>query len=939
MFDDRDKKKARIKWVKRISLMLAGLFLTYLVVGFWVVPPLLKPKLEEQLSSLLGREVTIAAITLNPLVLTATVSDLTIYELEGDPFAGFQELFVDAQLSSIINLALTAREIRMQAPFGVLRLFPENKLNIDDILAKLREPNPEQEQAAGLPPAVIERFEVIDGSVTVEDLTGKEPIQEVVAPIAFTLENLSTLKGRPGEYRFLGTGPAGGRYEVTGQLTVNPVRVQGRYATTGTPISHYWKHLKDRLSFQIIRGTMRATGHYILEIVDGQINAKLENGAFDLSDFELVQKGKEEVLIALPTFAVKGIHADLQAREITVGTIQTADAQIKTWLGAEGTLAPLNLFLPDLERFMEKKASHGGEPETAPGEAWRVMLKKMELTNWGLAFEDRTLTKPAEISVDDIHVVVEDLSNKKDTQATVGMAMQINRAGHVKIHGTAGIDPLKADLQVASEKIALKPFQPYVDDAVNARIEAGTTRSKGRIQYLGQDARPTIRYKGDFSVDGLKIQDRVQTEDFITMAQFKADGIVLELLPNKLLTSHVLIDRPRARVTIDRNGVVNVVNAFRPVETKEEEEKNLLQRVVSFLILQFKGPIEMNIDRVQLENLAADFVDGSISPTYSTHVEITEGSVKGLSSDPAVLADFKIEGRIDPAATFGGTGRMNPMSARQYSKADVSLKDFDLKPVSPYSGKFVGYNIDKGTLHLDLKYQVEDDQVNGNNVIYIDQLKLGEKVDSPHAPNLPIKLGVALLKDKKGRITVQVPVEGDVKDPRFNFGKAVQSALTGTIDDAGSDPFSTIPEIDGFKGKDLRTVAFDFGLSELQKQETQKLNALAAFLKERDPLILGIVGTADRQMDGAAILAESPAESLPGDDQASDKDTKEEPALAQAVNDERLERLAQRRAEKVSRYLIEQARVEAKRIQLKPVEIKQTPDGETGLVELFLSVE
>jgi hypothetical protein len=33
--------------------------LLYVIIGFWVVAPLLKPKLEDQLSGLLGRKVNI----------------------------------------------------------------------------------------------------------------------------------------------------------------------------------------------------------------------------------------------------------------------------------------------------------------------------------------------------------------------------------------------------------------------------------------------------------------------------------------------------------------------------------------------------------------------------------------------------------------------------------------------------------------------------------------------------------------------------------------------------------------------------------------------------------------------------------------------------------------------------------------------------------------
>ena len=81
MPNEQNKEKtmtSQINWVKRIGLILAGLFLIYLILGFWVVPLLLKPKLEEQLSRLLGRQVTIAEINLNPLVCHSGSNDLSI---------------------------------------------------------------------------------------------------------------------------------------------------------------------------------------------------------------------------------------------------------------------------------------------------------------------------------------------------------------------------------------------------------------------------------------------------------------------------------------------------------------------------------------------------------------------------------------------------------------------------------------------------------------------------------------------------------------------------------------------------------------------------------------------------------------------------------------------------------------------------------------------
>ena len=181
--------------IKKLGLIIIGLFLLYVIAGFWVVPPLLKPRLEKELSGQIGRKVTIEGIKLNPLVLSATTTNLTVYEKDGEPFAGFKELLVDAELSSIVRWAVTFKEIRMLAPFGVLKLLPDNKLNISDILTKFSQTEPAPEEEAGLPRALVSNLQVEDGKFTIENLTGAKPITETYSPITFTLTDLSTLAG------------------------------------------------------------------------------------------------------------------------------------------------------------------------------------------------------------------------------------------------------------------------------------------------------------------------------------------------------------------------------------------------------------------------------------------------------------------------------------------------------------------------------------------------------------------------------------------------------------------------------------------------------------------------------------------------------------------------------------------------------------------------
>jgi outer membrane protein OmpA-like peptidoglycan-associated protein len=944
MTKNQNENKPRFSLIKKASAILISLYVVYVIAGLWVVPPLLKPRLEEKLSDQIGRKVTLDQLKLNPFVLSATAVNLNIHAKDGEPFAGFEELFVDFQLSSIVKWAVTFKEIRVQAPFGVLRLLPDKKSNIDDILTKFSQPqpDPEPDQQSGLPPAVISKFRVIDGKFTIDDSTGAESIQQTISPITFSLDNLSTLRDRRGAYKFVGVGPNGEQYQLNGQISLNPLRIQGSYSAKGTDLKELWSHIEDQVSFRIVKGSTGTSGDYSLELIDGELNAILRNGEFEINDFQLAEKGNEKVLIALPTFSLQGISADLMNREIVIEGVKSADARIESWLAPDGTFKLQSLLLPDLQKLLGQKsgAPSDAKPETTSSSPWLVTINTIEVSNWRFVLEDRTLPEPARVSLDNIGVKVDNLSNKKDTKANVGIALQLNQAGKISINGSAGIDPLMADVKMVTERIDLKAFQAYVGTAVNAQIASGTTSSKGHILYRGKSGHPQIRYQGELSLDGLHISDRLQQKDFIKLVQFKTSGIDLDLKPNRLSAAEILFNQPYARVSIDQNGTVNVVRAFTPIEKEGQKGKeNLLQRLVDFLTLQFKGPIPMDVDLIQLLNFSADFVDESISPPYTTHLDINKGTVDGLSSDPSAQADFNIQGTIGQSATIESAGKMNPMNAFQYTQVDFALSDFDLKSVSPYSGKYIGYKIDQGKLQLKLKYLVDKNTIDGKNRIDIDQLTLGEKVESQEATDLPVALGVALLKDAGGRISLDVPVDGNIENPQFDIAQTITSALTKTVANVAKSPFSAVAQIAGFKGEDLRYIEFEPGLSELSAKATKKLAAVARLMKEKPVLTVSVEGTADRKTDGAGISGKQSQKGISGGKWRLAKTRKKDVTEDNVIDDKQLEQLAQMRARQVQTYLNTQGKIEASRVQLKPVHIKEASDRDNRRVELFLSVQ
>jgi hypothetical protein len=147
------------------------------------------------------------------------------------------------------------------------------------------------------------------------------------------------------------------------------------------------------------------------------------------------------------------------------------------------------------------------------------------------------------------------------------------------------------------------------------------------------------------------------------------------------------------------------------------------------------------------------FSDNFIKPNYSANLKKIGGTISGLSSAADSVATLELRGSYDNIAPLNVSGQINPLSAIPYLDLQADIKGIEMTSLSPYSGKYAGYAIDKGKLSLFVKYKIEKKQLTAENRIFLDQLTFGEAVDSPEATKLPVTLAVALLKNSKGRST------------------------------------------------------------------------------------------------------------------------------------------------------------------------------------------
>jgi len=829
---------------KKGAIITAILISLYGVFGFLIAPYILKSNLISGIAGQLGRNATVNEVKVNPFVLSVTVRGFEMSEPDGGRFVGFEELYVNFQLSSIFRRAYTFDEIRMLAPDGRVKVLPDGSLNFSDLLASSDPAEPPPDKSNELPPILIFRLQIEEGRLAFSDLSRPTPFEKNFFPIEITLNDFSTRKDSESLYVFTATTEESEIVRCEGNFSLNPLRSQGRFVLTGIKTRTLWEYVQDKVCFEITSGSIDLAARYDMNAGEKALHFEVINGEFKLNEFRLAEKGIDDTLISVPCFSVKGVHIDLSNKKAICASVNSNNAFFKSRFTSDGTLNYQALFAMDSSEDESKTSSETQYPSGDNSQPWRISVKELTLENYGVALEDRTLVKPMHVNLEPINLNLKNLSNQKDSQAELALTLKVNQTGTVGVKGLVGINPVSMDLSLQVARIALKSFQSYVDSVAQLELVTGTAGLDGKFQYrtLGSHG-PEMCYKGNVSIDGFEAVDRLHSEDFLKWESLLFNGLVLDIQPDKLSISEIVADQLYARVIIWPDSTLNLARIF---STQDGETTNDVDS-------EAKASIPVTIDMVRIEDASVNFSDLSLKPDFAMGIQSLNGTVRGLSSKSLARADVLLEGKVDKYAPVKITGQINPLSKDVYTDLALFLKNIELSIFTPYSGKFAGYAINKGKLSLDLKYKLSENLLVGENEIFMDQFTFGERIDSPDATTLPVRLAAALLKDREGKIDIDLPVRGDLNDPEFSYGRIVANALVNLITKIVSSPFDMLAGLIGGDGEGLSFVDFEFGSAALGTEQIRKLEQLAKGLHERPALRLEIKGVADTKHDRVAL--------------------------------------------------------------------------------------
>ena len=542
----------------------------------------------------------------------------------------------------------------------------------------------------------------------------------------------------------------------------------------------------------------------------------------NVKNIELKAKNKDIASVA--DVAIKSISFDLLKMALNIASVDVNKPKFTSELNDNGLSAVNELGFGEQSAKATKAAKHTKKVEKntenksaskSKENEFKFDVKNISVNNADIALTHLFEGEKIAHKFDNLFVKVANLSSDFSKPFDAKVAMKSSQKLNLDVDSKIKIEPLDVSAKIKLNDTNLPKYFAYAKPFLEADLASGQLESSAEISYakdIKADAKVSIK---DIRLNGKKAEKLVAFKSL--------DLEKISFAKNDLAISGVSLNSPFIKAHLSKERKFNLSQIVKEDKNKAKTEAKPESKKAAS---KKDDELKFSVKNFSLKNGEVDFSDASLFMPFATTISKLNGKLTDIDKKRPSSGEF--QGVVGKNGFAQITAKLFPFELKQNTDIKLDFKDIDLTDITPYSGQFVGYKIKKGKLNLNLNYSVVDSKLNGSNFINFDSLTLGEKVDSKDAVNLPLSLAISILSDQNNQINIDLPVEGNLDDPDFKYGGVIWAAVKKLFADITLAPFRFLGNALGLGSKDLSSIDFLAGSSELISSEVPKI---ADFIK------------------------------------------------------------------------------------------------------------
>lgn len=731
----------------------------------------------------------------------------------------------------------------------------------------------------------IASLELDHGSLRFIDQTLATPVTTPLKNIRLEASALALRGNAPMRFNLSLAGEDGARIETRGQAVVAQRSASGTIAITNFRPARVAPYLASYLVARIDDGTLDASARYRIDASGPKLAGHVDDLKVRIEKLRTTLPSEKAALVGADAIALDGGAFDLGTRAFTAASLKLTAPVVAIKRDAQGRInlrAALVEATPAATPHVPQSPTVGVTvvPATAP--PFTAIVKTLEVERGDLSFDDAATGRPVRVRATRLNLKAGNIGTGAGALIPFELSTVIEQRGKLALKGRLTLSPLLLDASIDASQVPVAWATAYMGDRLNVNVESGELDARGALRLAsarrtGAAQGPmTVAYRGSAGLARVRVLDKLTAEEFVRWKSLEIPKLDVQMpaqaAPIAVTLGDTTLTDFYARLIVNASGRVNVQDVIAPPggarqsvttpdatpaavdETQTKKESAATIAAPKSAPPSVPAPV-IRVAGIKLVSGRIGVTDNFVKPNYSANLTDLNGTISAIASSDAKPADIRVQGRIDGDGSLDVRGRIDLFAAATYTDIAAEAKDIELTRLSPYAIRYAGYAIERGKLSMTVKYHIENGRLDAQNRLFLDQLTLGERVESPTATTLPVRLAVSLLKNSRGEINLNLPVSGSLSDPQFSIGSVIWNAIANVFRRALTAPFSLLASAAGGRAgaEQLGYVEFAPGVSDLSPAAKKKLDTLAKALADRPQLKLDIIGRFDPVSDPEGI--------------------------------------------------------------------------------------
>lgn len=407
----------------------------YTLVGFFLVPYLIKTKVPEIVNEQINGKLTLESVRFNPYNFNLKLTDLKLTSQQDKSIFSLEKFSANFEFYSLLLGNIHFRDIELKAPRINIVYSQDKKLNLLDI-TKPSEKKSSTSSSTGIPRILLDKIAIVDGAVRYEDYSNETPYDLSVEDLGFVIKDIDTGDKNSTNKNistsvFRAVLNDGGYIKLTNSIkSLSPFVVDGSFDFQSSQLYTQWKYLRDKLNIEVADGKVTVHSDYHIDLDDLK-EMKIFNSSLEISKLRIKPKDENFDILNIESLKVNDISATPLKQKAHISNISLSGLNAKLQRIGETKID----WQDYLKYNSDKNVTSTGQEENNSSKPFDLTIDDIDIQNFKVSLEDRYITPNVTTTLDSLNLNIKNLTSQGITPMTYTLYMQINKGFNCFLDG------------------------------------------------------------------------------------------------------------------------------------------------------------------------------------------------------------------------------------------------------------------------------------------------------------------------------------------------------------------------------------------------------------------------------------------------------------------------------------------------------------------------